>query len=315
MQLSIIVPVYNVAEYLTQCLNSLILNSFSDYEVIIINDGSTDNSLDKIKAFHAKHVDSNIVIIDQLNKGLSASRNIGLLKARGEYVLFVDSDDWIDSNALIMMLKNCKDENDVIIGNYTVAYEDGSFQAVINKTFQSELVNKGPFFLVNFYINTISSVVWRSIYRRDFLLQNNLFFLEGVYYEDVEWGPKVFYTAQKVMTCLDTFYFYRVRSGSIMNSLYNEKRFRSSLQVASELSRFSKTINDLDARKVVVTVATYLLQKSFALYPDSTNKEEKRELISIINEIESGDKKFLFFRYGMRFFPKILKSILLKMYK
>ena len=92
--ISIIVPVYNAAPYLPQCLDSLVNQTYRDIEIICVNDGSTDNSLDILKAYAER--DSRILVIHQENQGLSDARNKGLKNARGEWVMFVDSDDWID---------------------------------------------------------------------------------------------------------------------------------------------------------------------------------------------------------------------------
>ena len=123
--ISIIIPVYNVEKYLRECLDSVLSQSCSEYEVICVNDGSTDGSLTILKEY-AKKIDK-IQIIDQKNNGLSGARNAGINEANGDYNLLLDSDDWIEQNT-IEILKKHIDGQDVLCFNGRRFFEDGSIE-------------------------------------------------------------------------------------------------------------------------------------------------------------------------------------------
>lgn len=315
MKLSIVVPVYNVEGYIVDCLNSLKINGLVSYEIIVVNDGSTDNSLNKIKEFMKANSYLNIKLINQANKGLSYSRNIGLRAATGDYVFFIDSDDWINSDLFSELVLRLDNKTDIYIANFVYAKEGGVFQDAGVKSFHETLDGTGLFFLKNYYLHNISSVVWRSIYRREFLLTCDLFFMENVLFEDVEWGPKLFFLAKKVAVFPKTIYYYRIRSGSIMNSGYNKKRFDDSILVSNSLLEFNTTVDDFSARGVVDKIIMHLVIKCFVLYKDSLNKNELGSLRSIVNTINSEDLKHLFFRWGILYSPRLLKFFLKRFFK
>ena len=120
--ISVIVPVYNVEKYLSQCLDSILAQTFKDFECICVNDGSTDGSLDILQEYAKK--DDRIKIIIQENKGLSAARNVGIREAIGQYISFVDSDDWVDKNYLQILYRTIENTNsEVVVCNYEKYYE------------------------------------------------------------------------------------------------------------------------------------------------------------------------------------------------
>lgn len=117
-RISVIVPVYNVEEYLERCLTSIVNQTYKDLEIICINDGSTDNSLEILKAFAQKDV--RIIIIDQPNQGLSSARNIGISRATGEYISFIDSDDYIDENTYTTITNQLSNDIDMVSFGTTI---------------------------------------------------------------------------------------------------------------------------------------------------------------------------------------------------
>ena len=141
MTLSIILPVYNVQNYLNQCLTSIVSQLTEEVELIAINDGSTDNSLDILKEYSKKYT---ITIICQENKGLSEARNIGLNRAKGSFVWFVDSDDFIDSRSVERILAYTKEKNvDVTCLNTNLVSEDGNYIKTINRKVADKAVLEG----------------------------------------------------------------------------------------------------------------------------------------------------------------------------
>ena len=122
--LSVIVPVYNAGEYLRKCLDSIISQTYQNLEIIVINDGSKDNSIDIIKEYLKK--DNRILFIDQANKGLPATRKVGVENAKGEYIAFVDQDDYIENNAYDVCMKNIFD-NDILIFGVSIDFEKENY--------------------------------------------------------------------------------------------------------------------------------------------------------------------------------------------
>ena len=176
-KLSIIIPIYNVGDYISECLDSILTQSFKDYEVICVNDGSTDNSLEVLNDY--KKRDERIVILDKANEGSGIARNCGLGIARGEYVFFVDSDDMLVSGALKLIVDaaDAKQTDILIFGAYSYyngKKKLGGYSAdklpkkYLNKIFCSkDVVNR---------IFKFPSTAWTKLYRRDFLIKNNIKF-------------------------------------------------------------------------------------------------------------------------------------------
>lgn len=181
-KVSVIMPVYNVEKYLPQCLESILAQSLNDIEIICVNDGSTDNSLKVLQEF--KTCDNRIVIIDKANEGSGVARNAALAIAKGEYVYFVDSDDWLDNSGVLEKLyaKANADVLDILIFGGLSCYEkDGKFiktkggyslkhldKKYFNKVFSAKDIKKDVF--------KFPSTAWTKLYRREFLIDNNIKF-------------------------------------------------------------------------------------------------------------------------------------------
>ncbi len=235
-KLSIIIPIYNVEKYLHQCLDSILNQTYDPYEIICINDGSTDNSLTILKEYVQKS--EKIKIITQPNKGLSGARNAGIKAAKGEYLFFLDSDDWIEENALQILVEKITDKSDLICFNGCRYFEDGRTEEpdagiTENNLTGWEYYNK--YALQNRKFHFVCSVL--RLYRREFLLENNLFFKEGIYHEDNLFTPIVCYYAKSVQIIPDCLYVYRIREGSISQTL-SEKRILDTIKVANDLANF-----------------------------------------------------------------------------
>lgn len=214
MKISIIVPVYNVEEYLEECLESLVNQNYSDYEIIAVNDGSTDNSLKILKKYEKKHKKL-IKVYDKENGGLSSARNFGIEKSKGKYLFFVDSDDYILPNSLNILDKYLNKDYDIIGYPFIMGNEEHSvFLKTSNKDIQDKIKR----------LITGSPGAQNKICKKELYTKNNITFLDGVYYEDLATTPKLALYAKKVKFIDEPLYFYRVRSNSIMNNpIYNPK--------------------------------------------------------------------------------------------
>lgn len=169
-KVSVSIPVYNTEEYLERCLNSIINNTYPNLEIICVNDGSTDNSRKILAEFEKK--DSRISVIDKENQGVSAARNTGLRNATGDYVAFIDSDDWIHKQYFEILLKNAGNK-DIIATQYTVVSDFREDKKV--NSFEITYINSPADCFFNEYIR---KYVWGRIYRRDII--KNIYFPSNI---------------------------------------------------------------------------------------------------------------------------------------
>ena len=206
-KISVIVPVYNVEELLPKCLDSLVNQTFDDYEVIVVNDGSPDNSQKIIDEYYKKHPHI-IKPLKKENGGLSSARNFGLKYASGEYILYVDSDDWVSNDMLKMMYETAlKDDSDIVVCKMWNVVSDRNIK-----------INNG---ILNFnvfkrYILNNPSACCKLI-KKDILLHPELFFLENHHYEDIAVVPAFCLYAKNISFIDDYLYYYLLREGSIMH--------------------------------------------------------------------------------------------------
>ena len=220
-KVSIIIPVYNVEEYLEKCLNSVINQTLTDIEIICINDGSTDNSLSILENFARN--DKRIIILNQENKGQSAARNNGLKIATGEFIGFVDSDDWIDLNYYEVLYNSAKKhEADIAVCGILKVLEHKNEVYLKFEKEKVETVARKKYEWANIPKNCY---VYNKIYRREPLLKSESSFEEGVKYEDIEWNHKVIYMLEKMVCVPCVYYFYRDNPNSTVRTR-NEKYFK-----------------------------------------------------------------------------------------
>jgi glycosyltransferase involved in cell wall biosynthesis len=241
MKLSIIIPVYNVEPYVERCLRSCIAQNIStdDYEIVVINDGTTDDSLSIVERIQTEC--PHIRIYSQENAGLSAARNKGLLLARGNYVWFVDSDDWIEKNCLSELSRSFDDEIECLTFNYTKFY-DNATSVVCSNHFEGVL--SGMQVMAR---HKIHSAAQFTVYKKSFLLDHDLFFYTGILHEDAEFTPRAYYFARrcKSINCL-YYYYYQRESNSIMAS-YGIKNARDILFINNRLLDFADSCS-MDTR-------------------------------------------------------------------
>lgn len=241
INISVIVAAYNVEEYLSTCLDSLLMQDTIRLEIIIVDDGSTDHS-NTIADQYANN-DSRIKVIHQKNRGASAARNTGLKFAQGEYIVFVDSDDWLQEDTLGKLYNVAITyQADVVMGNILLCGQDGS----INNSFCPVKVDM-PYIPITgkegfVFLNNTGSYLpmqFRYIYRRDYLEKTQAQFEEGIMHEDELWMPIVLCNAEKMVITDIKFYYYRIREGSVMNETGIYKRLDSLFKVTDKLMGFA----------------------------------------------------------------------------
>ncbi|CUQ11738.1 Hyaluronan synthase [Turicibacter sanguinis] len=250
MKISVIVPVYNVENYIVECLNSILNQTFEDIEVIIVNDGSTDNSMDKIKKIIKGN--NNIQVINKNNGGLSSARNEGLMYAKGEYVIFIDSDDFIETDFLQNLYREAKQYNlDIACGGYKKFFSEERIEEKKRKEKIIELgvVEGNQFLLAQLENQDYRMEVWDDLYRREFLLNNNLIFTEDLLHEDEEFTPKSLLLAKRVKLVNTYGYLYRQRENSITTSKTTIKNIESIYYIIYEFKKmFDQSKNDVEKK-------------------------------------------------------------------
>ena len=238
VKVSIIIPVYKVESYINDCLSSLENQTYSDLELIFVDDCGTDGSIAIIEEFISSHPLVNARIQHhENNRGLSAARNTGLIESSGDYVYFYDSDDKIPADAIEKLLEPLSDKDyDVVIGGYDVFGDEllPSDLAIGRGALEGEEV-------LNSYADGKWYVMaWNKLCRRQFLLDNQLFFEEGYIHEDQIWSFKVACKASSVYVVPDVTYEYRVRKSSIMTGMGIQKDAQTYVRVYEVISNFIK---------------------------------------------------------------------------
>lgn len=222
--ISIIIPVYNIKEYLEICIKSILNQNYANFEVLLVNDGSTDGSELICKNYELEY--DEVRVINKQNGGLSDARNTGLLDAKGEYILFLDGDDFLRENILADLAEYTlsKKNPDVVIYDYAKFFQRKNEYKLVDRNISSEIISKKNGVNVLEYLlkneKSFNWFAWQCLYKRDMLIQHNLFFEKGRLYEDVLWLPNVFGKAESVEYFNKTVYIYRLeREGQITSAV------------------------------------------------------------------------------------------------
>lgn len=303
IKLSIVIPVYNVKQYIIRCLESILPQVRNEsVEIIIVDDESPDNSIELVNNYVKNYMDIQLSIIHQKNLGLGGARNTGIIKATGEYVWFVDSDDEIEKGCLNRIMKTLEFNNDIIIYDYYQIKSDVLIPCIrYNKSFY---LNRGEELIKKFVL----SQAWCSIYRRDFLLSNDIFFREHFLHEDGEFNMRAIVFSNKIYYAHFFIYrYYTNNPNSIMHTikLKNQTDLLKYWETAENLMKNNQlTKGQLDVIKIY-TIRSYKLLLINNLH---LSKEDYNVLIKLIK-----NKRKVIFNVVKNFKKKIdvLKLILL----
>lgn len=289
--ISIIVPVYNVEKYLAECLDSLINQTFSDIEIICVNDGSKDNSQKILDEYAAK--DSRIIVINQENAGLSAARNTGIRNATGEYLLYIDSDDAIELNTCEVLWKEIETaQADIIVfglKDMVKAPVDEWFQKVSSpvRGFFS------PFSTWSLlYENGAYPYACRNCFRRSMLERHNLTFDESVRYgEDIVYQFCVFPHARRIQFIPDKLYLYRrLRAGSLTQvanvDIY--VRLEKHINMMQNIYTYWKENGLIDKYGYDLTCwMLNFIMPDFNRIPKSKYQEAAKKMLNVLQDLDS----------------------------
>lgn len=228
MKLSIIVPVYGVEKYIVQCVSSLLIPDYDDYEIIVVNDGTKDKS---IEVLEESVKDSRIRIIHKENGGLSSARNFGIEEAQGEYIWFFDSDDWAETEILPNVISKLNNIDCLYFKSHYKDFEETG--DVTTSSIKTETtISKELYCSKSFY-----QPAPFYIYRKEILTKNNHYFKEGILHEDSLFTPVALTLCKKVVCFPTPVYHYRQRGGSITKTV-TSKRLHDLMFVIKELHNF-----------------------------------------------------------------------------
>lgn len=270
IRLSIIIPVYNVELFVEKCIRSCETQDINkdEYEIIVVNDGSTDNSLNIVNDLARRF--PNIRVFSQSNAGLSAARNKGIQNARGDYIMFVDSDDWIAEKCLGKICSKLKIEQpDALAICAANVKGDGMIerrQAYADVTPMSgyELLKKG-----------VSPCAPFAIWSAKFFKKYELSFFEGIFHEDSEFTPRAYYLADKVSFVNDIIYYVFQNPNSITRTPNPKRAFDLVNVVCTHLSKFCKSIVRKEHRPVFYNLIALYLNNALAYICMADKRQQK----------------------------------------
>lgn len=236
LALSIIVPVYNVEDYIRPCIESIFRQGLCEnkFEIIIINDGTEDRSIEIIQDIIEQH--QNIIVINQENLGLSMARNNGISKAKGQYILMLDSDDLLIDNCLKPLLeKAIETQVDLIVADFIrMTNEDiSNLQTIPQKDFCIQKKTGEQLFLED--LNPYECYVWNTLYNKNFLIEANIKFFPNIKYEDIPFTHECYLKAKQCLRISWNMYIYRQRPNSITHSFKKENAIKYCIAISKTM--------------------------------------------------------------------------------
>lgn len=307
--LSIIIPIYNAEKYINRCIESILKNTFSDYEILLINDGSRDTSWEILQKYQ-KNYPERIKIFNQKNQGIAKTRNAGITKARGKYILFIDDDDWINQDYMDTFVSQIKkSESDIIIGGYRrVSKKKTLFEVRLKNCEWSKYMIIAP---------------WAKIYRKSFLLNNEIEFLDNNIGEDVYFNLHAIHATNKISIIPYVGYNWFLNKESVSNTVH--KNFKNNLNFSYLLQSchaILKPLNVLQKPEVEFYFLRLILWYLFFVGKDSSSKDLLKEFKITFLWLEKNFPNFpsnknisIFLPKGEFFKNRIFISVFMFLYK
>lgn len=281
--LSVIIPIYKVEKYLRRCIDSVINQKVSNCEIILVDDGSPDGCPMICDEYANKY--DNIIVIHKENGGLSSARNEGMKRAKGKYVMFLDSDDqWIPGKLQALLNQMKKSNVEMLVFDAIALYPDGSIRKRDNKDFFKEsfrVLDKQSYYKEVTSIGDFLQAAYTKILLRSFLIENELFFFKGILAEDSEWMFRLLRCAKKV--AISNIYFYIFtsrREGSIQNSISSKSIKDLVLIIDKSIMYYQNNTNE-ETRQLELEQCSYLLANATGLlyYIKGNEKNELKKLL------------------------------------
>lgn len=290
--ISVVVPIYNAERFLSTCIESILNQTFKNFELLLINDGSKDSSLDICNKYLEKFPDK-IKIFNNKNMGCSATRNFGIEKSQGKYLLFIDSDDWIEKDMLEKMYqKILVDNSDVVISG--VIRED-----VVSNTalIQNPAFEKNSYFWLT--ENNLIPYIWNKLYRKSLILNNNILFPINIRLsEDMVFNIKTLLQAKKITVLPKAFYHYIIHGDNTVLNIEKRKDIFLALDSIYEYLLEKKLDNDVELFNKLRELSEIHIKSAFLKLLYSKDRKEFKKYFSIFLK---NTKKIKFLNFISRF--------------
>lgn len=246
---SVIVPVYNVANHIEECIGSLINQTYPHIELLLVDDCGTDNSIELVTALLSNSSVTWKLLRHDKNRGLSAARNTGVDAATGDYLYFIDSDDFLDKNALSILVSKAQEtQAEMVMGNYQNYYQDGTTKQGFATRTNKSILEPDP--LKGYIQQRYAPMAWNKLIKSSWYKAKKVRFIEGILHEDEPWSLILAFQCNKISYVNDIIYFYRQREGSIMHSSDNaEKKIQARIKWQQIAHSFLKEVETRDKIK------------------------------------------------------------------
>lgn len=268
MKISVIIPIFNVEDYIDECLKSIINQTIKEIEIILVNDGTKDRSMERVSKFK----DRRIKIINKENGGLSSARNTGINAAKGKYIYFIDSDDFLLDKTCLEEMYNIAEEDsaDIVVGNGYKYYSKNDMIEIYRdkQLFKRRVMNNKEFLIKFINSDSMQTPVYYNMYKTSLLKNNKLVFKVGRIHEDQEFITKAFLISNTISIYPKSFYAYRQREGSIMSSTKSNLSVEHTIKNCFELENYyDYFVKDKELKEVLLNKLV-----SQMLYGFSKNK-------------------------------------------
>lgn len=307
--LTVVIPVYNVEKYLNRCIESILLQEWKNYDILLVDDGSTDRSPqicdDYVKAYDF------ISVIHKENGGLSEARNTGISQAKGEYVYFPDSDDWLEPDAFMALAEVLESQKFDII-SFNREFVKGEEDAIVSEPEMTQVFEGKDAFVQMLKHSYITGFANDKIYRKSLFIDNNILFPKGKYYEDLGTNYKLFLSAKKVYATNQKYYHYLIDNPDSITQSWNEKKFSDMFGfykdifysdfVRSQLNQEELQISQLYYVNGLIHILASLykskLDKKYIDITDQVKQELLKHGVSLSQMKEQPNKlKYILFRF------------------
>ena len=302
-KVSVIIPVYNTAPYLRESVGSIVNQSLQELEILIVNDGSTDESGEIIR--EQALMDKRIQVFEQYNQGQSVARNVGLKHATGEYIYFMDSDDVLSLDALQKLYNRCHTkQSDVLFFDADTLYDDDK-QSLCwdyhrSERYDEKMVYQGTALLDDMLEhNTFRAAPWLYMVNRDYLMNLRLVFYPGIIHEDELFTTLLFIQSHRIACLKESLVQHRVRANSTMTQKYSIRNVSCYLTIMDELFAYSRT--HLSVLPLIKKYATYTLKGVF----ETAFQLPFKDKCKVYNRcLQSGYLRYIRFNTMMKFWLK-----------
>ena len=281
--ISIIVPVYNCEKYIKRAILSLVNQTYKNLQMVIIDDGSVDNTNQILEEY--SKTDSRILLLKQNHKGQAAARNLGLLYAKGDYIMFLDSDDWYKSTMCEKMV-NTIDKNgvDLAICNTSLEYENNCFR--LYRTMKSGFSSPvGKFEIKNQNFLNTKFVLWNKIFKKSLIDKYNIVFKDLTVGEDALFCFEYFCICNFAFGIIDRLYNYNIRKNSIMDYFYKKKYPKKNIEVLRIFEYLYNFLKENNIEKKFESEFIAIFSKRIIFCLKNANQNDKYEIIKLANDI------------------------------